>query len=63
MANAKTATLTLRIDPAIKEGLRACEKIAKAVFLLPSFEEIRPLPEGNDLHEILYYFLRKNLTY
>jgi hypothetical protein len=23
MANAKTATLTLRIDPAIKEGLRA----------------------------------------
>jgi hypothetical protein len=23
MANAKTATLTLRIDPAVKEGLRA----------------------------------------
>jgi len=41
--------------------LRACEKIAKAVFLLPEFEETRPLHEGNNLHQILYYFLEKKL--
>jgi hypothetical protein len=32
------------------------KKLVKAVFLLPSFEETPPLHEGNDLHEILYYF-------
>ena len=45
------------------QGLRACEKLVKAVFLLPSFEETRPRHEGNDLHQILYYFFEKNLRY
>ena len=37
------------------------KKLVKAVFLLPSFEETRPLHEGSDLHEILYYFFEKKL--
>jgi len=54
------SVLTVAIADAI---LRACEKIAKAVFLLPEFEESRPLHEGNDLRRILYSFLEKNLKY
>jgi hypothetical protein len=42
--------------------LRACEKIAKAVFLLPDFEETRPLHEGNDRRRMLYSFLEKKLN-
>jgi hypothetical protein len=37
-----------QLDPKLWAALRACEKIAKAVFLLPEFEETRPLHEGND---------------
>jgi hypothetical protein len=39
------------------------KKLVKAVFLLSSFEETRPLHEGNDRRRILYSFLEKNLKY
>ena len=46
-------TFMAKRPKSLPHRLRACEKIAKAVFLVPEFEETRPLPEGNDLHRIL----------
>jgi len=37
------------------------KKLRTPFFLLPEFEETRPLHEGNNLHQILYYFLEKKL--
>jgi hypothetical protein len=37
------------------------KKLVKAVFLLPLFEETRPLHEGNDLPKFVTIFLEKKL--
>ena len=57
------AALVRRYGYAGSYASELVKKLAKAVFLLPSFEETRPRHEGNDLHQILYYFFEKKLTY